>query len=174
MTENNSKEQQINEATRYGRHYTCGFQKVRKDTKTQNYTSLITDLASLIEQGRKTTVRYVNTVLVATYWLMGRRIVEYEQKGKERAEYGKELLERLSEDLKQRFGRGFSPDNLEAMRNFYLTYKTAISETPSRKSSASLAIHHYSERFLLSWSHYRLLMRLDEPFKREFDEDRRR
>jgi len=57
-----------------------------------NYSKLITDIASLIEQGRKTTVRYVNTVLVATYWLIGRRIVEYEQKGKERAEYGKELL----------------------------------------------------------------------------------
>ena len=58
--------------------------KVKKGIKTLNYSTLITDLASLVEQGRKTAVRYVNTVLVATYWLMGRRIVEYEQKGKER------------------------------------------------------------------------------------------
>jgi len=102
-------------------------------------------------------VRYVNTALVATYWLMGRRIVEYEQKGKERAEYGEELLQKLSQDLKRRFGRGFSPDNLEAMRRFYLSYPVEISEALMRK-------------FLLSWSHYRLLIRIDEPLKREFYE----
>ena len=58
--------------------------KVKKGIKTLNYSTLITDLASLIEQGRKTAVRYINTALVATYRLVGRRIVEYEQKGKER------------------------------------------------------------------------------------------
>lgn len=57
---------------------------MKKDIKPQPYSTLITDLASLIEQGRKTAVRYVNTALVATYWFMGRKIVEYEQKGKER------------------------------------------------------------------------------------------
>jgi predicted nuclease of restriction endonuclease-like (RecB) superfamily len=113
---------------------------------------------------------------------MGRRIVEYDQKGKEKAEYGKELLQKLSQDLNKRFGRGFSPDNLEAMRSFYLNYPINISETVSRKleeqnsetvsrnSEITLAIHPLTERFTLSWSHYRLLMRLDEPFKREFYE----
>jgi len=155
---------------------------MRKITKTQNYSSLITDLAYLIEQGRKATIRYVNTALVATYWLIGRRIVEYEQKGKERAEYGEELLKKLSKDLISKFGRGFSQDNLEAMRNFYLGYKGEISETASWKlegqnsetmsriSSGSLSIREYSERFLLSWSHYRLLLHIDEPLKREFYE----
>ena len=104
-----------------------------KTPKIQKYSILITDLASLIEQGRTAAVRYVNTALVATYWFMGRRIVEYEQKGKERAEYGKELLQKLSQDLNKRFGRGFSPDNLEAMRSFYLNYPINISETVSRK-----------------------------------------
>ena len=80
---------------------------------------LINDLASLVEQGRKTAVRYVNTALVATYWLMGRRIVEYEQKGEKRAAYGEKLLLELSQDLSNKFGRGFSPDNLETMRRFY-------------------------------------------------------
>lgn len=65
---------------------------MKRISKIQNYSILITDLASLIEQGRKTAARYVNTALVATYWLMGRRIVEYEQKGKESAEYGEMLL----------------------------------------------------------------------------------
>ncbi|HLA49586.1 MAG TPA: DUF1016 N-terminal domain-containing protein [Thermodesulfovibrionia bacterium] len=153
-----------------------------KDRKTQNYSTLITDLASLIEQERKTAARYVKTALVATYWLMGRRIVEYEQKGKERAEYGEELLQKVSKDLNGKFERGFSSDNLEAMRRFYLSYPVKISETvsrklegqksvtPSRNSKITLAIHPLTERFTLSWSHYRLLLRLDEPFQREFYE----
>ena len=160
-----------------------------------NYSKLITDLASLIEKGRRTAVRYVNTVLVATYWLIGRRIVEYEQKGKERAEYGGELLQKLSQDLNSRFGRGFSPDNLEAMRRFYLSYPIEISETLSREllsekpqiASGKLSYLKVDEnikknqtvsgisealmrKFPLSWSHYRLLIRIDESFKREFYE----
>ena len=62
---------------------------MKRNDKIQNYSSLITDLASLIEQGRKTAVRYMNTALIITYWFIGRRIMEYEQKGKERAEYWK-------------------------------------------------------------------------------------
>jgi len=155
---------------------------MKKITKTQTYSTLITDLASLIEQGRKAAVRYVNTALVVTYWLMGKKIVEYEQKGEKRAEYGEALLKKLSEDLNKRFGRGFSPDNLEDMRRFYQTYKTEISETVSRKlklqksdtlsrnSLASFTIGQYPDRFVLSWSHYRLLLRLNESFKREFYE----
>src|SRR4030066_518848 len=100
---------------------------MKKIIKTQHYSTLLADLASLIEQGRKAAVRYVNTVLVATYWLVGRRVVEYEQKGKERAEYGEELLQRLSKDLNRKFGRGFSSDNLEAMRRFYFSYPIKIS-----------------------------------------------
>ncbi len=95
---------------------------MKKVTKTHNYSTLITDLATLIEQGRKAAVRYVNTALVATYWLMGRRIVEYEQKGKERAEYGEALLRRLSDDLTKQFGKGWGEPHLRAVRQFYLIY----------------------------------------------------
>ena len=137
---------------------------------SQAYSNLITDLSSLIEQGRRVAVRYVNTALVATYWLMGRQIVEFEQKGKQRAEYGEELLQKLSADLCKKFGRGFSPDNLEAMRRFYLVYKSGISETVSRKSLPAYVIRHYADKFVLSWSHYRLLLRLDEQTKRTFYE----
>jgi hypothetical protein len=134
-------------------------------------------------------VRYVNTALVATYWLIGRRIVEYEQKGKERAEYGASLLKRLSADLTPRFGKGFTERNLEHMRQFYLVYPQ-ISHTVGAKLSDNTdekphtagakleptfpTVPEISEtlirKFPLSWSHYRLLMRLDEPFKREFYE----
>ncbi len=95
---------------------------MKKTVETRTYLNLITDIASLIEQGRKVAVRYVNTALVATYWLMGRRIIEYEQKGKERAKYGKALLKRLSIDLTQRFGKGWGEPHLRAVRQFYLTY----------------------------------------------------
>ncbi|TAL22983.1 MAG: DUF1016 family protein, partial [Nitrospirae bacterium] len=144
--------------------------------KKRSYSSLITDLASLIEQGRKTVVRYVNTALVTTYWFIGRRIVEYEQGGKERAEYGDVLLERLAKDLSKKFRKGFGRENLRLMRQFYLTYQSPKisqtvsgkldkenSETMSRNSKTALAIRCYPERFALSWSHYRLLLRFDEP-----------
>jgi predicted nuclease of restriction endonuclease-like (RecB) superfamily len=158
---------------------------MEKITKPQNYSKLITDLASLIEHGRKTAVRYVNTALVITYWLIGRRIVEYEQKGKERAEYGEVLLERLAKDLIKKFGKGFGRENLRLMRQFYLIYqKPAISQTVSGKLSAkksqiapveSMVLETeisqtLYNQFPLSWSHYCLLMCLDEPFKREFYE----
>ncbi len=151
--------------------------------ETHNYSALIHDLSSLIEQGRKTAVRYVNTALVTTYWLMGRRIVEFEQKGKERAVYGEELLLKLSQDLSKIFGRGFSPDNLETMRRFYLCYPITISETVSRKLPSLTAKSNTRkfqtlsgvsgtmiQKFPLSWSHYCLLIKLDEPSKRDFYE----
>jgi predicted nuclease of restriction endonuclease-like (RecB) superfamily len=150
---------------------------MKKVPKAQNYSTLINDLASLIKQGRKAAVRYVNTALVATYWLMGRRIVEHEQKGKERAEYGEVLLNRLAHDLTNKFGKGFGRENLRLMRQFYLTYQyPQISQTVSGKllPEKSQTVSGISEtlytKFPLSWSHYCLLLRLDESFKREFYE----
>ncbi len=78
--------------------------------------------------------RSVNAVMTATYFLVGRAVVEFEQKGAERAAYGAQLLERLGADLSARFGRGFSPVNLGAMRLFYLTYVDEISQALSKKS----------------------------------------
>jgi predicted nuclease of restriction endonuclease-like (RecB) superfamily len=141
---------------------------MKKLSKKESYSGLITNLASLIEQGRKAAVRYVNIALVTTYWLMGRRIVEYEQKGKERAKYGEATLRKISEDLTRRFDKGFSFPQLKNIRQFYLTYPekgyTVSSQTTIAISDA------LSVKVPLSWSHYCLLMRLDEPFKREFYE----
>ena len=86
---------------------------------------------------------------------VGRYIVEYEQNGKDRAEYGKSILKNLSARLTKRLGKGFSEDNLENMRKFYLCYQ--ISETPSRK-------------FTLSWSHYLKLIRIQNKDERSFYE----
>jgi hypothetical protein len=97
------------------------------------YDSLLGSIAGLLESARRTAARSVNALMTATYWLIGHRIVEFEQVGAARAEYGAELLKRLSGDLSTRFGRGFSIDNLETMRAFYIIYKPEeISETLSR------------------------------------------
>jgi hypothetical protein len=130
------------------------------------YNELFTDVARMIEQARRAAARSVNAVMTATYWLVGRRIVEQDQGGKLRAEYDEALLERLSVDLTARFGRGFSVDNLETMRLFFQNYSHPSpekSETPSRKLSSasnSETLSRQSElaavahAFPLSWSHY--------------------
>ena len=110
----------------------------------------------------------VNSAMVHTYFEIGRMIVENEQNGEARASYGKGLLKELSHRLTARFGKGFSVDNLENMRRFYLTYSSPISETLSRKSESSMNPAY--EGFTLSWSHYLFLMRIDDPNERSFYE----
>ncbi|HRE83482.1 MAG TPA: PDDEXK nuclease domain-containing protein [Opitutaceae bacterium] len=101
---------------------------------TPAYASFVGGVSELLEAARRTSARTVNALMTATYWEVGRRIVEFEQRGKERAGYGKELLKRLAEDLTARHGRGFSVDNLENMRLLYAICGTKeISETLSRK-----------------------------------------
>ena len=116
--------------------------------------------------------------MVETYFEIGRMIVDYEQSGKQRAQYAANTLKDLSLKLTKEFGKGFSVDNLENMRKFYSTYK--ISETPSRKSVASKKNIKKSETlsrklkplntFKLSWSHYVLLLRIENSNERSFYE----
>ena len=126
---------------------------MNKDIKKikDNYKRLIEEISDILENGRKQAFYAVNFILVKTYWEIGKQIVEYEQGGKERADYGSGLLNNISRDLGARFGKGFSVDNLERMRKFYLLFQN--SETLSRN---------------LSWSHYCLLIRLDNPIAVEF------
>lgn len=93
------------------------------------YAQLVSDISGLLEQARRTATRSVNSILTATYWEIGRRIVEFEQGGRTRSGYGKRLLERLSRDLTVKYGRGFSRSNVAQMRTFYLTWE--IVQTPS-------------------------------------------
>ena len=120
-------------------------------------TSLYNKIASILEESRKFVASTVNTAMVQTYFEIGRLIVEEEQHGNIRAEYGKETLKKLSEKLTTNYGKGFSQRNLEQMRQFYLTYSTQIPQTPSAK-------------FTLSYSHYLFLMRIDNPDERKFYE----
>ena len=85
------------------------------------YEMILGDISNVIDAARRSAARSVNSIITAAYWLIGRRIVESEQRGKERADYGEDLLRRLSTDLTDRFGRGFAKSNLYQMRAFYLS-----------------------------------------------------
>ena len=120
-------------------------------------TELAERIEQLIAEAKKRTISAVNTAMVYTYYEIGRMIVDDEQQGEERAQYGKAVLKELSIRLTNKFGKGFSVDNLENMRRFYLIYSN--SETLSRNLP-----------FTLSWSHYLKLMRIDNPEERRFYE----
>lgn len=136
------------------------------------YEEFHLEIVSLLEDARRSAARSVNALMTATYWEIGRRIVEGEQSGTERAGYGEALLKRLSVDLSQKFGRGFGVDSLESMRLFYQNYQpSTISESLNRKSALpnQVAISEsvirkfdltkLAQVFPLSWTHYVHLMR---------------
>jgi predicted nuclease of restriction endonuclease-like (RecB) superfamily len=113
--------------------------KLAAKTKPVAYPTLLTGIGALLEESRRAVVRAANCFMTATYWEVGRRIVEFEQGGKRRAEYGEELLERLSRDLTDRHGRGFGVVNLSHMKKFYLCWPVAkILQTLSEKSSGAV------------------------------------
>lgn len=115
----------------------------------------------LFQNAKKNLSAAVNMTMVYSYYEAGRIIVEEEQGGKERAAYGKHILKELSQRLTQKFGRGYSYDNLKLMRKFYLVYsKDSIGETPFPQSE-KLPVTQEGRKFYLSWSHYLVLMRIN-------------
>jgi predicted nuclease of restriction endonuclease-like (RecB) superfamily len=144
------------------------------------YDALLLSVIDLLETGRQIAARSVNAVLTMTYWQVGQRLVEHEQGGAERADYGSGLLKRLSRDLQARLGRGFSERNLEQMRQFYLQWPilqtlSASSDqvTPiqiSQTASAKLATGVQYQPFPLSWSHYVRLISIADAEARHYYE----
>ncbi|WP_017258875.1 PDDEXK nuclease domain-containing protein [Pedobacter arcticus] len=120
---------------------------------------LFNAVRGLIEESRRSIARQVNTAMVFTYYHIGKMIVEDEQDGAERATYAKQTLKLLSTSLTNEFGRGYSVDNLESMRLFYIEYGN--SETVSRISELP---------FKLSWSHYVQLLKIKDKAERYFYE----
>ncbi|MFT5533590.1 MAG: hypothetical protein ACI8WM_000317 [Burkholderiaceae bacterium] len=117
-----------------------------------DYNAVHLEIVSLLDAARRTVARSVNTVMTATYWEIGRRIVESNQGGQDRAAYGEGLIERLAIDLTARFGRGFSRQNLQQMRSFYLGWpQDAIRQTVSGKS---VSLQNFSSQLPLPWSAY--------------------
>lgn len=95
------------------------------------YDVVLTEVVNLLKEARRSAARSVNAIMTATYWEIGRRVVECEQGGSDRAEYGKQIIKRLSLDLTRQFGRGFSRQNLQQMRAFYIAYADKqICQTP--------------------------------------------
>ena len=89
---------------------------------SKGYNILIKDIGSILEQGRKQAFTTINTILVKTYWEIGKRIVQYENENKEFAGYGSKLFELIAKDLRAKYGKGFSRSNVIYMRLFYLKY----------------------------------------------------
>ena len=121
------------ELARYemGTLISCGFEY----EYYPNTAEIGNDIVALLQAARNASARSVNALMTATYWEIGRRIVESEQRGKQRAEYGETLIKQLAEDLEPRFGRGFGWRNLTQMRAFFLTWPASkILQTPSAKS----------------------------------------
>ncbi len=116
---------------------------------------LYNKIAELLKDARSKVVQTVNKTMVYTYFEIGRMIIEEEQAGKERAVYGKQLLQGLSKKLTVEFGKGFSLTNIKQMRSFYLIYSKGQT---------------LSDEFRLSWSHYLKLMRMDNEKERKFYE----
>ena len=124
---------------------------------TDGYQHLLRQISETYTLGRVQAVQAVNTRIIETYWQVGRHIVEFEQAGQVRPEYGKALLQNLATDLGLRHGKGFSRSNLVYMRLLYLRYpvNSPISQKPSHQ---------------LSWSHYVELLELDDELERGFYE----
>ena len=115
------------------------------------YSQLIDQIGDLLEKARNNIATAANTILVKTYWTVGQYIVEYEQQGNAKANYGDELIGRLSQDLRIRYGKGFSRSNLFMTRSFYLRF-------PKIQTLSGI----------LSWSHYIELLKVDDPLEMEF------
>ena len=171
---------------------------VKSKTAPASYPTLLAGIGSLLEQSRRSVARAANCFMTATYWEVGRRIVEFDQGGEKRAAYGEELLERLAEDLTARHGRGFGWRNLASMKLFFLSYpnilQTAsakllsagnrsilqtppakteaieISQTLSAKSSPDwlVLLQALSARFSLPWSPLLFRRRLARPLHARF------
>jgi predicted nuclease of restriction endonuclease-like (RecB) superfamily len=126
------------------------------------YSGLLNRVSTLLQEARRETAYQINTVITETYWRIGQLIVEEEQKGKERADYGAYLIKQLSGDLTGRFGKGFTAVNIWNMRQFYLIYPKLHTESQDKKL--------YALRRELTWTHFRILMRLDDESTRRFYE----
>jgi hypothetical protein len=114
-------------------------ERIAQKSNASSYNRILADVSALLEEARHSSARAINSIMTATYWAIGRRIVEKEQGGEARAEYGKELIAGLSRDLTARFGRGFGAVNLSQMKRFYMLWpQDRIFQTMSEKSSRAI------------------------------------
>jgi predicted nuclease of restriction endonuclease-like (RecB) superfamily len=146
-----------------------------------DYGNVLAGVVELLDRARRTSARVVNTLMTATYWEIGRRIVEHEQAGQKRAGYGEEVVGKFSKDLTQRFGRGFGPAQVAAMRQFHLTFplpdnfQSLIGKSEILQSVIGISSMDAVDRLSpvaralpLPWTHYVRLLRVRNSNAREF------
>jgi len=151
--------------------------------KVEPFDGLYSRVREILEDARSNVVRTVDSTIVRAYWLVGREIVEEELGGKDRADYGKQLIAKLSQRLQKDFGKGFTQTNLKYMRLFYQAYPRLLDAAIGhavRDESGETSQHttpDESEVLLnrpqnpnLSWTHYRILCRVESPYARAFYE----
>lgn len=136
---------------------------------------LCANTVALVKHTRNISVQQVNMIQLLTYYTIGKWIIEVQQKGETRARYGSQVIKRLSEEMKKNFERGFSEDSLKNARKFYLTYKDRIDETvlnlfAVEKSETVFSLFEEKPPFIVSWSHYLQLMRIENEDERSFYE----
>ena len=156
--------------------------------KPADYARMLSGVMELLDAARRASARAVNSLMTATYWEIGRRIVEHEQGGEKRAGYGEELIAGLSQDLSKKYGRGFGVIQLRTMRQFYLTHssleksQSAVGQPTIRQSvidefnprsspklsCALVQLGNVAREFPLPWTHYVRLLRVRSSFAREF------
>ncbi|HBN8432881.1 TPA: DUF1016 family protein [Pseudomonas aeruginosa] len=137
------------------------------------YAGIHSGIVEVLDAARHAAARSVNALMTASYWEIGRRIVEAEQRGKRRAGYGEQLIERLSADLTAQFGRGFSRPNLQQMRSFFLTWpirQTVSSESSPAPVARPWRLDELAQVFTLPWSAYVRLLSVKDGHARQFYE----
>jgi predicted nuclease of restriction endonuclease-like (RecB) superfamily len=129
---------------------------LKKPEYKPDYKALFSQIGNILIQSKKIAYQSVNSILTTTYWQIGKEIIEFEQGGKNRAEYGESTIKQLSDDLTRQFGKGFSYRNLQQIKKFYSCFEKV--QTVSAQS------------FPLSWSHYVRLISITSPSERSFYE----
>lgn len=127
--------------------------EINQSNQNKEYNILIENVGIALKNSRQNIANTINTEIVLTYWQIGKYIIDYEQKGNEKAEYGSNMLNKLSSDLTQKYGKGFSRSNVFYIRKFYMEYPK---------------VQTVSE--LLSWSHYVELLKIEQSEERSFYE----
>ena len=148
----------------------------RSRVVSPRFVTLYREVRAVLEQARSSAYRTVNIAMVRAYWNVGWLIFEHEQKGEERATYGEAVLEELSHRLTAEFGRGFDVTNLRKMRQFYRMFEirdaVRLESGGAKRDAAGLVSAVETIRHTvcdeLSWSHYRLLMQVEDPAAREW------
>ena len=143
------------------------------------YQSVLDGIVALLEQARRLSARSINAIMTASYWEIGRRIIEIDQRGESRKDYyGEQIVNKLVVDLTNRFGRGFGRRNLFQMRSFYSTYTEIVQTVSALSSSAkdfdltkTAYLSEIGQNFKLPWSHYVLLLSCKNENARNFYED---